>query len=89
MTGMVPTRGESHGLETRVERSLSRCADWSHVGRHRRLLAEVEEVLPAARRSFADHTNPRLNESPPDTERHVASGRVVPFPGRRAGGTSR
>lgn len=56
----------------------------------RRLRAFTGGLEPElARRSFAAHTNPRLNESPPDTERYAAAGRVVPFPGRRAGGTSR
>lgn len=56
----------------------------------RRLRAFTGALAPElARRSFAAHTNPRLSESPPDTEQDAAVGRVVQFPGKRAGGGAR
>ena len=33
-------------LVARVEQALLRCVDWSHAGRHRKVLAEVERLLP-------------------------------------------
>lgn len=36
-------------LERRIQRTLERCLDWSHQGRHRRVLTEVERLLKAAR----------------------------------------
>jgi tetratricopeptide (TPR) repeat protein len=56
----------------------------------RRLRAFTGALEPElARRSFAARTNPRLSECPPDTDRGLSSGRVVPFPGSRAGGGGR
>ncbi len=40
-----PTSGDDR-LAVRVERSLERCLEWSTLGRHRRVLAEVERLLP-------------------------------------------
>jgi tetratricopeptide (TPR) repeat protein len=43
---MVPSpndRGMS--VEARIERALERCLDWSHQGRHRKVLGEVERLL--------------------------------------------
>ncbi len=40
-----PTSGNDR-LADRVERSLERCLEWSTLGRHRRVLAEVERLLP-------------------------------------------
>jgi tetratricopeptide (TPR) repeat protein len=39
-------RGGDGRLEARVERCLERCGELSQLGRHRRVLAEVEQVLP-------------------------------------------
>lgn len=56
----------------------------------RRLRAFTAALEPElARRSFAAHTNPRLSEAPPDANPDTGMGRVVPFPGRRAGGGAR
>lgn len=35
-------------LRSRVERTLLRCLEWSHAGRHRRVLEEVDRLLPEA-----------------------------------------
>ncbi len=45
MGGMDP-RVSPGSLAARVERSLRRCLDWSQAGRHRRVLGEVERLLP-------------------------------------------
>lgn len=37
-------------LGPQVERALQRCLEWSQLGRHRRVLTEVEKLLPRARR---------------------------------------
>lgn len=50
MRGMAPVRDETRALEARVERLLLRCGEWSQAGRHRKLLSEVERILPQARR---------------------------------------
>lgn len=39
-------RGASTELETRVERVLHRCLEYSQLGRHRKVLNEVEALLP-------------------------------------------
>jgi len=39
----------SNGLDdtrSRVERSLERCLEWTHLGRHRKVIAEVDRILP-------------------------------------------
>lgn len=36
-------------LEARIQRTLERCLEWSHQGRHRRVLSEVERLLKVAR----------------------------------------
>jgi tetratricopeptide (TPR) repeat protein len=36
-------------LESRVETALKRCLNWSHEGRHRKVLAEVERMLGLTR----------------------------------------
>jgi tetratricopeptide (TPR) repeat protein len=43
---MAPSPGD-HGnpVEARIERALERCLDWSHQGRHRKVLGEVEGLL--------------------------------------------
>jgi tetratricopeptide (TPR) repeat protein len=48
-TMRTPTRRTGSGLEDRVQRTLARCLDWSQQGRHRKVLAEVERLLPLAR----------------------------------------
>jgi len=47
MASMTSETGSgSDRLTVRVERSLERCLEWSTLGRHRRVLAEVERLLP-------------------------------------------
>ena len=48
MKAMPDTRPWSE-LERRIQRTLERCLEWSHQGRHRRVLSEVERLLKAAR----------------------------------------
>jgi tetratricopeptide (TPR) repeat protein len=36
-------------LESRIQRALERCLEWSQQGRHRRVLSEVERLLKIAR----------------------------------------
>ncbi len=38
--------GGDETLGTRVERTVSRCARWSREGRHRRVVVEIERLLP-------------------------------------------
>jgi len=44
------SRGDDQDLERRVEQGLLRCVEWTRVGRHRKVLGEVERVLPLIRR---------------------------------------
>jgi tetratricopeptide (TPR) repeat protein len=44
------SQGGSRELEQRVELSLLRCVEWSQSGRHRKVLGEVERILPLTRR---------------------------------------
>ena len=37
---------ETESTDTQVERSLRRCLEWSQLGQHRKVLAEVERILP-------------------------------------------
>ena len=37
-------------LRTQVERTLEQCLQWTQLGRHRKVLSEVERTLPLARR---------------------------------------
>jgi tetratricopeptide (TPR) repeat protein len=39
-------RGSSDETRRRVEESLERCLEWSRLGRHRKVVAEVERTLP-------------------------------------------
>ena len=39
-------RGSSDETRRRVEQSLERCLEWSRLGRHRKVVAEVERTLP-------------------------------------------
>jgi tetratricopeptide (TPR) repeat protein len=39
-------RGSSDDTRRRVEQSLERCLEWSRLGRHRKVVAEVERTLP-------------------------------------------
>lgn len=39
-------RGSSDETRRRVEQSLERCLEWSRLGRHRKVIAEVERTLP-------------------------------------------
>jgi len=48
--GWMDPRASSRSLAERVERSLRRCLDWSQAGRHRRVLGEVERLLPCVAR---------------------------------------
>ncbi len=49
MMTMKAGRGRgSTALRSRVERTLVRCLEWSQRGRHRRVLEEVERLLPEA-----------------------------------------
>jgi len=48
MTGQERPHGNDDG-GTAVEQSLERCLRWSQAGRHRKVLAEVERVLPVTR----------------------------------------
>jgi hypothetical protein len=45
----TPTGDSRLDLETRIQRSLERCFDWSQQGRHRKVLAEVERSLSLTR----------------------------------------
>ncbi len=38
--------GSSDTTRRKVERSLERCLEWSQLGRHRKVVAEVERILP-------------------------------------------
>ena len=38
--------GSSDTTRRKVERSLERCLEWSRVGRHRKVVTEVERILP-------------------------------------------
>ena len=40
------TRGSSDDTRRRVEKSLESCLEWSRLGRHRKVVAEVERTLP-------------------------------------------
>jgi len=42
--------GLNDGTEDRIERSLLRCLEWSQMGRHRKVLTEVERMLPRVSR---------------------------------------
>lgn len=33
-------------MRSQVERSLERCLEWTHLGRHRKVVAEVDRILP-------------------------------------------
>ncbi len=44
-------RGGDETLGTRVERTVARCARWSREGRHRKVVVEIERILP----QLADH----------------------------------
>lgn len=48
--GWMDLRASSGSLAERVERSLRKCLDWSQAGRHRRVLSEVERLLPTVAR---------------------------------------
>lgn len=39
-------RGSSDGTRRRVEKSLESCLEWSRLGRHRKVVTEVERTLP-------------------------------------------
>jgi tetratricopeptide (TPR) repeat protein len=46
MNPMAPTPSDHDiSIEARIERALHRCLEWSHQGRHRKVLAEVERLL--------------------------------------------
>ena len=40
------SRGSSDDTRRRVEKSLENCLEWSRLGRHRKVVAEVEQTLP-------------------------------------------
>lgn len=42
-------RGSSDDTRRQVEQSLERCLEWSKLGRHRKVVAEVERTLPILR----------------------------------------
>ena len=43
---MSSVRGSSDDTRRRVEKSLERCLEWSRLGRHRKVVNEVERTLP-------------------------------------------
>jgi tetratricopeptide (TPR) repeat protein len=42
----MQAKGSSDDTRRRVEESLERCLEWSRLGRHRKVVAEVEQTLP-------------------------------------------
>jgi tetratricopeptide (TPR) repeat protein len=43
---VAKARGSSDETRKKVEQSLERCLEWSKLGRHRKVVAEVEKTLP-------------------------------------------
>ncbi len=76
-------------LRTQVERTLEQCLQWTQLGRHRKVLSEVERTLPLARREtslLAElllwKAQALLNMSMPDRARVAAerSWELMPSP---------